>query len=294
MNEINKTDDIQNTLENKESIEGSKDQTTTKEVSVITSKSQMYRANWYHGCNSSQRNHKMNPYIFKTKKGIDIINLDEAKRALDRSLNALRKCVAKSGRIMFVGTDDEISTIIEETAKRCGQGYISKKWPGGLLTNFESSFTGVINNMKLTKKKIEAEELDYVYNKKEQSKIKKKNNKLFEQLGGIKDMNRVPDMVVITSMREKNAIKECSKKGIPCIVLVDTNSNPFSVKNPVKYPVPGNDRSIQTVSLFLAYCGDYCLLGLRDERQMSLKEQQEKSEQAKNNQANRTAPKTAA
>ena len=71
-------------------------------------------------------------------------------------------------------------------------------------------------------------------------------------------------------MREKNPIKECAKKGIPCIALVDTNCNPFTVDYPIKYPIPGNDRSIQTASLFLAYCGDYCLLGLRDENLTSV------------------------
>jgi small subunit ribosomal protein S2 len=88
-------------------------------------------------------------------------------------------------------------------------------------------------------------------------------------------MTKLPDMVVLTSMQEKNPIKECAKKGIPCIALVDTNCNPFSVKNPIKYLVPGNDRSIQTASLFLAYCGDYCLLGLRDENLTLIKDKEQ-------------------
>ena len=257
-----------------------------KKVLIETSKLQMYRANWYHGYNANQRNHKMKRYIYKTKNSIDIINLDEAKRMLDRSLMALRRCVGKGGRVMFVGTGDEISTIVEETAKRCGQSYISKKWPGGLLTNFENSFAGVINRMKQIRKKIENDELDSMYNKKEQIKIKKQNDKYFAQLGGVKDMSRPPDMVVFTSMREKNAIRECAKKGIQCIALVDTNGNPSSVDHPVKYAVPGNEKSIQTISLFLAYCGDYSLLGLRDESLMSIKDQEDKAEQAKKSAGN--------
>ena len=243
---------------------------TAKDVSVITSKMQMYRANWYHGYNANQRNQKMNRYIFDTKKGIDIINLDEAKRCLDRALIAIRKCVSKGGRVMFVGTGEGINKIVEETAKRCGQSYIAKKWPGGLLTNFDKSFSGMISNMKQVRKKLDLEELDGLFNKKEQIKIKKKNDKYFSQLEGVKDMIRLPDIVVLTSMREKNPIKECAKKGIPCIALVDTNCNPFTVDYPIKYPIPGNDRSIQTASLFLAYCGDYCLLGLRDENLTSV------------------------
>lgn len=286
----NNLEKISKKEENQEQ-EQSKEKEKAKEVTVITSKMQMYRANWYHGYNANQRNQKMNRYIFTTKKGIDLINLDEAKKCLDRALTALRKCVAKGGRIMFVGTDEEVAPIVEETAKRCGQSYIAKKWPGGLLTNFDKSFSVMISNMKQTKKKLELDELDGLFNKKEQLKIKKKNDKYFNQLGGVKDMVKLPDMVIITSMREKNAIKECAKKGIPCISLVDTNCNPFSAEHPIKYPVPGNDRSIQTASLFLAYCGDYCLLGLRDENLVSINKEQEKKKQPQQVQQEKNAPK---
>lgn len=220
----------------------------------------LFLSNFHFGYKTKYRHASMSSYVFRSQNGIDIIDLNKTAILFKQALAALRKCVARGGRVLFVGTESHAASAIKANAERCAQYYVSKRWLGGLLTNWINTFSMSIMSLKKLQSQIDE---GYIKNftKREQMAFIRKRDRFLKFLAGVKDMGTLPNMVVIASNREKNAIKEAQLLGIPVVMLMDTTSNP----NNVRYPVPGNDRSIKTIDKFCSLCADACLAGLKDE-----------------------------
>lgn len=220
---------------------------------------ELFASNMHFGYKTKYRNPWMNFYIFDSKNGIDIIDLTKTVVRFNRAIQALKRCVARGGKVLFVGTEAHTSAMAKLQAERCAQYFINKRWLGGLLTNWRNTCDS-INTMKRIEAQIEDGYLNN-FKKSEQTRIIKKRDRFKKFLNGIKDMGTPPNMMVITSNRERNAIKEGLKLNIPIVLLMDTTTNPEGIY----HGIPGNDRSVKAVHKFISKCGDACLAGLREE-----------------------------
>ncbi|MCV6607061.1 MAG: 30S ribosomal protein S2 [Campylobacterales bacterium] len=190
-------------------------------------------------------NPKMKKYIFGVRKNIYIIDLQKTLRYFRYTYNVVKDAAAEGKTILFVGTKKQASQLIEQEAKRCGMPYVSNRWLGGMLTNQKT--------IKQSIKKLEAiEELEKsgkidLLTKKEALMLRRQKDKLERYIGGIKDMNGTPDMVfVLDAVKEKIAVQEANRLGIPVVAPLDTNCDP----DVVDYPIPGNDDAIRAIGLF--------------------------------------------
>ena len=186
------------------------------------------------------------PYILMEKNGIHIINLDETIEKLNKSLAFVSEVAQKNGEFLFVGTKKQARDIIQQEADRCGMFYVVERWLGGTLTNF-STIKKSIKRLQL----LEKEGLKIYENltKKEIQMLNRERIKLADQHRGIKDMKRLPEVIVIVDANhEITAVREARLLEIPVIAIVDTNTNPTSVD----YPIPANDDSIRTIQLIIS------------------------------------------
>ncbi len=217
---------------------------------------QMLEAGVHFGHQTRYWNPKMAPYIFGARGKIHIINLEESLPLLKDALNYLSGLAARRGSVLFVGTKRAASTAIAEEAQRCGMPYVSHRWLGGMLTNFRT-VRGSINRLK----ELEAMETDGTFEKlvkKEVLELTRERDRLERSLGGIKDMNGLPDaMFVIDVGHEDIAVAEARKLGIPVVAVVDTNHNP----DRVDYVIPGNDDAIRAIRLYTQLAADAILEG---------------------------------
>ena len=201
---------------------------------------QMIEAGVHFGHHARRWNPKMAPYIYGKKDNIHIIDLQKTYPMLYTALATTREIAANGGKVLFVGTKRQAQDIIKENAERCGQYYVNHRWLGGMLTNWKTVYKSISRLVKLNEM---AEKNDYAgYTKKEMQNLKKEQDKLNQELGGIMNMGGQPDLVfVIDTCKESLAIKEAKKLGIPVIGICDTNSNPEEVD----LPVPDAIRAIQ-------------------------------------------------
>ncbi len=217
---------------------------------------QMLEAGVHFGHQTRYWNPKMEPFIFGARGKIHIINLEETLPLLKDALNYLGKLAARRGNIMFVGTKRAASTAVAEEAQRCGMPYVSHRWLGGMLTNFRT-VRGSINRLK----ELEAMETDGTFEKlvkKEVLELTRERDRLERSLGGIKNMNGLPDaMFVIDVGHEDIAVAEARKLGIPVVAVVDTNHNPDNID----YVIPGNDDAIRAIRLYTQLAADAILEG---------------------------------
>ena len=217
---------------------------------------QMLEAGVHFGHQTRYWNPKMEPFIFGARGKIHIINLEETLPLLKDALNYLSSLAARRGNIMFVGTKRAASTAIAEEAERCGMPYVSHRWLGGMLTNFRT-VRGSINRLK----ELEAMDTDGTFDKlvkKEVLELTRERDRLERSLGGIKNMNGLPDaMFVIDIGHEDIAVAEARKLGIPVVAVVDTNLNP----NNIDYVIPGNDDAIRAIRLYTQLAADAILEG---------------------------------
>jgi small subunit ribosomal protein S2 len=191
-------------------------------------------------------NPKMKPFIFDARNGIHIIDLSESLTQLEAACDFLHSVVSKGGNVLFVGTKKQAQEAVKESAKACGQLYVTERWLGGTLTNFNT-----IKRSIARLKQIEKWETDgsiNQYGKQEQSMYRREAARLFKNLDGIRTLEKHPGaMFVIDIKREHNAIAEGRRLGIPIVALVDTNCDPELVT----YPIAGNDDAIRSVRLIL-------------------------------------------
>jgi small subunit ribosomal protein S2 len=217
---------------------------------------ELLEAGVHFGHQTRRWNPKMAPYIFTKRNGIHIIDLSKTIPLFKIAWEYVRDEVAKGADILFVGTKKQAQAIIEEQAQRCGAYYINERWLGGLLTNFQTVRKSIEKLKKL--ERMESEGAFDILPKKEVVRLKKKKEKLEKYLKGIKDMEKIPDIIyVVDTVREELAVKEAKKLGIPVVAIADTNCDP----DLIDYPIPGNDDAIKAINLITTKIADAVLEG---------------------------------
>ena len=214
-------------------------------MSVVAMK-QLLEAGVHFGHQTRRWDPRMAPYIFTARNGIYIIDLQKTAKKIDEAYAVLKNIVDEGKTVIFVGTKKQAQECVKEEAERCGMYYVNQRWLGGMLTNFKT-----IRNRVNRLKELETMSTDGTFDvlpKKEVIGLKKEMEKLEANLGGIKDMTEIPGaMFVVDPKKERIAILEARKLGIPVIGLVDTNCNPEDVD----YVIPGNDDAIRAIKLIV-------------------------------------------
>ena len=204
-------------------------------------------------------NPKMKKFIFGQRSGIYIIDLEKTVEHLNKARDIVRDVAAKGGRILFVGTKKQAQMIIEEEAKKCDMYYIKNRWPGGLLTNFETVKKS-IDRMRVIEQMAENGIWENL-TKKEAALLTKEKDKLLRDLGGIREMKVLPQAIyIIDPKREEIAVLESTRLNIPIIALVDTNCNP----DLVDYPIPGNDDALKSIRIITALISESIMDGRKE------------------------------
>lgn len=208
------------------------------------------------GHRASRWNPKMRPYIYGRRNLIHVIDVRETVRGLLRARKYIQQVVEQGSLILFVGTKRQASETVEQQASRCGMPYVSDRWLGGTLTNFRT-IRSRLGRLEELEKIRSGEEID-TYSKKMQSALNREYRKMYRNLNGIRNLNRLPEcLVVIDPKKEKNAIREARKLGVTTIALIDTNCDP----DEVDLPIPGNDDSIRSIELIMSLLADAVLAG---------------------------------
>jgi len=208
---------------------------------------QMLEAGVHFGHQTRHWNPKMRNYIFGQRNKIHIVNLEKTLPLYNDAVNFLGSLAANGGKILFVGTKRAARDTVREEAARCGMPYVNHRWLGGMLTNYKT-IRQSIKRLKELEAMFEDGSVNHRFNKKEALMLSREKDKLDLSLGGIKDMEGLPDvMFVIDTGHEKIAISEAKKLGIPVVGVVDTNNDP----EPVDYVIPGNDDSIRAIQLYV-------------------------------------------
>lgn len=219
-------------------------------MSVISMK-QLLEAGVHFGHQTRRWNPKMDPYIYTERNGIHIIDLQKTVGMVDDAYNAIFDIVSQGGTVLFVGTKKQAQETVAAEAQRCGMYYVNERWLGGMLTNFRT-----IQSRIERLKKIEKMEEDGVFEvlpKKEVIALKKEQEKLQKNLGGIKEMKHLPDAIfVVDPKKERICIQEAETLGLTIIGIADTNCDP----DELDYIIPGNDDAIRAVKLIVSKMAD--------------------------------------
>lgn len=205
---------------------------------------QLLEAGVHFGHQTHRWNPKMKPYIFGDRNNIHIIDLAQTVPMLSRALQVVSDTVARGGRVLFVGTKRQASEIIADSAKRSAQYYVNSRWLGGMMTNWKT-ISNSIQRLRKVDEILNSEASGY--SKKERLTLEREREKLEKALGGIRDMGGVPDlMFIIDTNKEKIAIEEAKRLGIPVVAIIDSNCDP----DHIDYPIPGNDDASRAISLY--------------------------------------------
>ena len=214
-------------------------------MAVITMK-QLLEVGAHFGHQAKRWNPKMKPYIFTERNGIHILDLHQTLSSTERAYDFVRQISEEGGKVLFVGTKKQAQDAIREEAERAGGFFVNHRWLGGLLTNLKTIKTRVKRLKELEEMDADGT-LDTAYTKKEAGLLRKEMSKLSKNIGGIKNMNKLPAaLFVVDIKKEFLALEEAKKLGIPVIALIDTNVDP----DLVTYKIPANDDAIRSVKLF--------------------------------------------
>jgi len=201
----------------------------------------------------------MKSYIFTKRNGIHIIDLEQTAARLNKACAFVRQVVAEGGNILFVGTKKQAQGAIEEETRRCGMYYVNQRWLGGVLTNFATIQARIDHLVRMEDQQSRGE-----FNrlpKKEAQKLDEEISRLNRQIGGIKEMTSLPDvMFIVDPTRDKIALAEANRMGIPVVAMVDTNCNPDNID----YPIPVNDDAIRAIKLICSKIADAIIEGKND------------------------------
>ncbi len=231
---------------------------------------ELLEAGVHFGHQKERWNPKMRKFIFTERNGIHIIDLQQTLKYFEQAYDYVADLVANGGTILFVCTKKQGQDIVKEEAQRCGMYYVNKRWLGGTLTNFQTIRKGIFKLKML--KKMEEEGVFDRLPKKEAMKLKRKKEKLETYIGGIENMNRLPDaLFIVDVVREENAVREARKAGVPIVALVDTNADP----DLVDIPIPANDDAIRAIRLLTSRIADAVLEGKMRRDVMKLAEGEE-------------------
>ena len=228
---------------------------TEGSMSAVTMK-ELLEAGVHFGHETKRWDPKMKPYIFGARNGIYIIDLQKTVQLFKEAYQFVRDVAAKGEYILFVGTKKQAQETISEHATRCGMFYVNHRWLGGMMTNFQTIKRSIdrLNKLEAMKK----EEIYNLLPKKEVLELEKERSRLEKSLGGIKNMDRLPGAIfIVDPKKERIAVREARKIGIPSVGIVDTNCNPEELD----YIIPGNDDAIRAIQLFASKIADAVVEG---------------------------------
>ena len=241
-------------------------------MSVISIK-QLLEAGVHFGHHTRRWNPKMQEYIFTERNGIHIIDLQKTVKKFDEAYNFVRDIAAEGGNVLFVGTKKQAADAIKEEATRCGMYYVNVRWPGGMMTNFKT-IKRSIGRLNALEKMQEDGTFDLLPN----NEVASKQNEIFDlekNYGGIKTMDQLPAAIfIVDPKKERNAVLEAKKLGIPVVAIVDTNCDP----DDADYVIPGNDDAIRAIKLITSVLADAIIEGKQGEQLADVAE--EKAEHA--------------
>ena len=230
---------------------------------AVVSMKQLLEAGVHFGHQTRRCNPKMKEYIFTERNGIYIIDLQKTVRMIDTAYEFVKDVVADGESILFVGTKKQAYEAIREEATRCGMYYVNERWLGGMLTNF-NTIRSRVDRLKELERMAEDGAFELLP-KKEVLGLEKEHEKLERFLGGIRDMNRLPGAVfVVDSRKERIAVAEARKLGIPIVAIVDTNCDP----DEIDYVIPGNDDAIRAIRLLTGLMADAVIEGKEGQQSM--------------------------
>jgi len=217
---------------------------------------QLLEAGAHFGHRTRRWNPKMQPYIFTERKGIHIIDLQKTLKSIDEAYEFLKNSVMEKKRVLFVGTKKQAQQIVADEARRCGEFFVNNRWLGGLLTNFKT-IKSRIDKLEQLSEYVESEEFSKLP-KKEQATIRRNLEKLEKNLGGLRGMKKIPDVIfIIDPKKEEIAVKEANLLKLPIIATVDTNCDP----DLIDYVIPANDDAIRTIMLIASKMADAIIEG---------------------------------
>ncbi len=220
---------------------------------------EMVDAGVHYGHQTRKWNPKMKPFLMKDKGGIYIIDLEQTVRCLDKASDFLSDVAGKGKKILFVGCKRQAQDAVAEAAEACGQYFVNHRWLGGTLTNL-STIRRSVERLKYLEG-IEKSAEFKAMSKKELAALNREREKLFRNLRGIRDMEKLPDAIVIVdSARETIAVAEARRLNIPVISIVDSNADP----SVVDFPIPGNDDAIRSIRILLQNLVDSIVVGSKD------------------------------
>ncbi len=213
---------------------------------------------------------RMKPYIFTERNGIHIIDLQRTIAQLKSAYNAVKELAKSNRTILFVGTKRQAQSAIVEEANRCGMPYVANRWLGGMLTNFTTIQKSIQRLKKLERMEVDGS-FDFM-TKKEVIHLSREKEKLLKNIGGIKDLENLPDMVfIIDPKKEAIAVAEAMRLHVPIIAIIDTNCNPDGID----YPIPGNDDAIRAINLFAAIISSAVIEGQNEAGKIEITEETE-------------------
>ena len=237
---------------------------------AVVAMKQLLEAGVHFGHQTRRWDPKMAEYIFQARNGIHIIDLQKTSKKLDEAYAFLKEQVEEGKTVLFVGTKKQAQECVKEAALKCGMYYVDQRWLGGMLTNFDT-----IQKRIQRLKDLEAMEQDGTFEvlpKKEVILLKKEMEKLERNLGGIKEMDKLPGVIfLVDPKKERIAVLEAKKLNIPVIGLVDTNCNPEELD----YPIPGNDDAIRAVKLIADVMANAVIEGKQGESFETAEEEQQ-------------------
>ncbi|MFA6171848.1 MAG: 30S ribosomal protein S2 [Patescibacteria group bacterium] len=242
----------------------------------IPSIEEMLKAGMHFGHRTSRWHPKMAPFIFTSRNGVHIIDLEKSQKKLEAALEYIKNQVAQGKNILFVGTKQQVKDQMKKMAVETGSLYSTESWLGGLLTNF----TVVRKSIKKYNDLVEKRQTGKLekYTKKERLEIDREIARLESKVGGLASLDRVPDIIFIWDPKnDQTALKEANKRGLPVVAVCDTNTNPVGVE----YIIPANDDATKTVKLLLAGVKEAILEGKENKKIEDAKKNENKVLQAR-------------
>ncbi|MCB0340786.1 MAG: 30S ribosomal protein S2 [Pseudobdellovibrionaceae bacterium] len=242
-------------------------------MATITMKD-MLDAGVHFGHQTQRWNPKMKPYVYTARGGIHIIDLQKSVGRAQQAADFVKTIAARGGRMIFVGTKKQATDPIQEAASKCGQYYVTKRWLGGMLTNFQTIQSSVSRLKKIDQMR-EKGELEF-FSKKERARIEKDYERLSSYLDGIRDMKDNPACLFVVDINKEHiAVAEARRLGIPVVAIADTNVDPETVD----YPIPGNDDAIRSIKLFANLMAESYLEGADQYRELQKAESDRRAQE---------------
>ncbi|MBI2483392.1 30S ribosomal protein S2 [Candidatus Uhrbacteria bacterium] len=229
-------------------------------MATIPALAELLEAGVHFGHRVSKRHPKMQPYLFGSRNDISIINLEETRTKLAAACDAVRALAAEGKTILFVGTKDQARSMVQSAADRVGMPHVTGRWLGGTITNF-AIIGKLIQKYRGLCRQRDTGELQQKYTKFEQGELLKEIDRLADAVGGIAELNRIPDAIFVVDICEEEiAIREANRSGVTTFAICDSNVDPTTVT----YPIPGNDDAVSAVSLLVRVFTDAVADGIQE------------------------------